>query len=83
MVKDRANITISIKKKVRYMPSNGAIANVVHCDLGLYFQCHKISANHIIFNIWKMVRASENAQVHLLQMLTLTIKCHQCKYCTS
>ena len=28
-------------------------------DIALYFQGHKISGNHIIFNIWKMVRASK------------------------
>ena len=41
------------------MPSNGTIVNVVHHDLDLYFQGHNISGNHIIVNIWKMVRASE------------------------
>ena len=60
MMRDRANITIAIRKEVWYLPSIGAMVNVVHRDLGLYFQCcHKPSGNHTIFNIWKTVRACE------------------------
>ena len=43
MVRDRANITIDIKQKAMYLPSNDAIANVVYHDLDLHFQSHKIS----------------------------------------
>ena len=39
-----------------HLPSNGAILHVPHCDLDLYFQGHKISGNHKIYNIWKMMR---------------------------
>ena len=45
--------------EVNIYPSNGAIANVVHHDLDLYFQGHIVSLNHIILHIWKTVRASE------------------------
>ena len=55
IVKDSAKIAIAI----RYLPSNGAIANVVHRDIDLYFQGHANSENHIIFNIFKMESASE------------------------
>ena len=36
-----ANFTIAIRKEVRYLPSNGATANVVHHDHDLHFQDHK------------------------------------------
>ena len=55
--RDRANITIANQYEVMYLPSNGAIANIVHRDLDLHFQCHKISNA----NIWKSVRTSKNA----------------------
>ena len=37
-----SNITIAIIKKVRYLPSNGTTANVIHPDLDLHFQGHEI-----------------------------------------
>ena len=55
---DTVNINSSVDLKNR--------RNVVRYDLDLYFQGHTISENHIIFNIWKAVRASENAQEGLL-----------------
>ena len=58
MVRDRANITIAIREEVNYLQSNGAIANVVHCDVDLYFQGHTNSGNHI-FSICKTVRTSD------------------------
>ena len=58
MVRSRANITISIRQKVRHLPSNVAIANVVHRDLHGCFQGHTISGNHIIL-IWKTLGASK------------------------
>ena len=50
MVWDRANITIAIRYEVRYLPSNGAIVNVVLRYLDLYLQGDKIYGNHILFN---------------------------------
>ena len=38
MVRDRANITITIRQKVWHLPTNNAIVNVVYHDLDLYFQ---------------------------------------------
>ena len=58
-VRDREIIAIDIREKDMYLLSNCEIANVVHRDIGIYFQDHKISENHIIFNIWRMMRASE------------------------
>ena len=37
------DITVAIREKVGYLPSNGATAKVVHCDFDLYFQGHNIS----------------------------------------
>ena len=45
-----------------YWPSIGAIVNVVHRGLALYFQDHTISGNHIIYNIWKTVRAVRDSE---------------------
>ena len=59
MVRDKANITIATREEVMYLSSNGIIMNVVHHDLDLYFQGQKIGNA----NIWKMVRANENAQL--------------------
>ena len=60
-MKDRENITIAIKYELMYLQSNGAVANVVHRDLDLYFQGHNIFGN-IIYHIWNMVKAIvENA----------------------
>ena len=42
----------------RYCPPSIDIANGVHYDLDLYFQCHNISGNCIL-NIWKKVKAIE------------------------
>ena len=55
IVKDSAKIAIAI----RYLPSNGVTANVLHRDIDLYFQGHTNSENYIIFNIFKTVSASE------------------------
>ena len=41
MVRDRTNITIVIIYEVRYLPSNGATANVVYHDLDLHFPSHE------------------------------------------
>ena len=40
-----------------HFPSNGAIANVVHRDLDLYYQGNKISVN-IKYTIWKTMRTN-------------------------
>ena len=48
----------------------GKSTNVVHRDLYLYFHGHTHSGIHIIYNIWKTVRA-KNTQVRLLLMLIL------------
>ena len=58
-VRDGENITIAIRQEVRYFQWNGAIANVVQCDLDIYFQGHTFYGNHVIFNMWKTVKASE------------------------
>ena len=55
MVKDRANITISIRSKVMFLPSNGTIANTIDHDFDLHYQGHEFWNA----NISKMVRASE------------------------
>ena len=46
-----------------YLSSNGVIANIVQNDLDRLFKCHKISGNHIIFNIWKTVRANKKCSI--------------------
>ena len=63
---DSRNVTHNLKIKQRSnvnipqnLPSNGVIANAVHLYIDLYFQGHKMFGNHIIFNIWKTVSASE------------------------
>ena len=48
MVTDRIHITIAIKYEVMYLPSNGTIVNVVHHDINLHFQGHKISSVNIM-----------------------------------
>ena len=44
---------IIIRWYVGHLTSNGAIANVLHRNLDLYFQDHKISGNRVIINSWK------------------------------
>ena len=39
---ENENNTIAIGQEVRYFPSNGAIANVVHPDFDLHFQVREI-----------------------------------------
>ena len=58
-MRDRANITIAFRQEAMYLPSNGAIANVVHRDLDTYFQGHKIWNANIV----KTVKASEKRAV--------------------
>ena len=43
MARDTANIIIANRLEVEYLPSDGAITNVVHHDLDLYFQGQKMS----------------------------------------
>ena len=50
---------LAIRSKVGYLQSNGAIANVAHSDLDLYFKCHLFSGSINIYNISKTVKASE------------------------
>ena len=47
-VKDRANITIAIRYEVRYLPSNGAVANVEHRDFDLHLQGHEFLIVNIL-----------------------------------
>ena len=51
----RANITIAIRWEVRYLPSNGATANVGHHDFDKHFQDHEF----LNVNSSKTVRAKE------------------------
>ena len=59
MVRDRANISSAIRNEIWYFLCNGINTNIVHRDLDLYFQLHKIG-NHITSSIWKTVRAGED-----------------------
>ena len=47
MMRDRADITIAIRKEVMYLPSNGAIAKFVHRDLDLHFQGHNLKCQYL------------------------------------
>ena len=58
MARDRANISIAIRQEVRYLPSNNATSNAQHREFDLYFEGYTIFWYHIIFNIWKTVRAN-------------------------
>ena len=59
MVRDTENITFTIKYEVVYLPSNGVIANFVHCSLDLHFQVHKIRSA----NIWKTLKTKEKCLI--------------------
>ena len=59
MVRDGTNLTIANKQKVMFLPSTGAIENIIHRDLDLLFQRHQIGNA----NIWKTVRAGKNARL--------------------
>ena len=52
---ESARVTIAKRVEVRYLPSNGATANVVYHDFDLYFQGHEIWNVSILIT----VRASE------------------------
>ena len=47
MMRDRAYITIAIRYEVMYLPSNGAIANVIHYDLDPHFKVTKFKCEYL------------------------------------
>ena len=72
-MRDRANITIAMKKEVGYLLSTGATKNVVHHDLDIYFQAHE----YWNVNISKTVR--DSAKMSLLGLLCrLILAIEQC-----
>ena len=56
-MRDRPNVTIAMRSKVKYLPLNGTTVNVVRHNLDFRFQGHKFWN----VNILKTVSASENS----------------------